>query len=113
MELKLPTKKIVSVCDPQPLIAKGLLHLLEATHDLRLDSTHASPTEWMLSPHARRTDALIIDKGLGAQVVLDSLQHLCASASDVKAPAVVIWGVSFTEAEALRRRRGAPTPWPA
>ena len=102
MELKLPTKKIVSVCDPQPLIAKGLLHLLEATHDLRLDSTHASPTEWMLGPHARRTDALIIDKGLGAQVVLDSLQHLCASASDVKAPAVVIWGVSFTEAEALR-----------
>jgi DNA-binding NarL/FixJ family response regulator len=102
MELKLSTKKIVSVCEPQPLTVKGLLHLLEATHDLRLDSSHDSPTEWMLKPHAGCTDVLIIDKGLGVQVVLDALQHLCASSSDVKAHAVVIWGISFTEAEALR-----------
>lgn len=103
MELKLSTKKIVSVCEPQPLTVKGLFHLLEATHDLRLDSSHASLTEWMLNPHARRTDVLIIDKGLGVQVVVDTLQHLCASSSDVKAPAAVaIWGMSFTEAEALR-----------
>jgi DNA-binding NarL/FixJ family response regulator len=102
MELKLSTKKVVSVCEPQPLTVKGLLELLEATHDLRLDSSHDSPTEWMLSRHAWRTDVLIIDKGLGVQVVLDALQHLCASDSDLKAPAVAIWGVSFTEAEALR-----------
>lgn len=102
MELELSTKKIVSVCETQPLTVKGLVHLLEATDDLRLGSSHASPTEWMLSPTAGRTDVLVIDKGLGAKVVSDALQQLSVSDSGAKAPAVVVWGMSITEAEALR-----------
>jgi two-component system nitrate/nitrite response regulator NarL len=102
MELELTAKKIVSVCETQPLTVKGLVHLLEATDDLRLGSSHGSPTDWMMSPAAARTDVLIIDKGLGAKVVLDALQQLNVQDSDTKAPAVVVWGMSITEAEALR-----------
>jgi DNA-binding NarL/FixJ family response regulator len=101
MELEFSTKKIVSVCETQPLTVKGFAHLLEATDDLCLGSSHASPTEWMLSPTAGRTDVLIIDKGLGAKVVADGLQQLSVSDSDAKPPAIVVWGMSITEAEAL------------
>jgi two-component system, NarL family, nitrate/nitrite response regulator NarL len=103
MELEiLPIKKIVSVCETQPLTVKGLVHLLEATDDLRLGSSHATPTDWMLSPGADRTDVLIIDKGLGAKVVLDAMQQIRGDDPTVRSPAIVIWGMSITEAEALR-----------
>lgn len=104
MELELPIKKIVCVCETQPLTVKGLFHLLEATDDLRLGSSHAAPAEWMLSPGADRTDVLIIDKGLGAKVVLDTLQQMRVDETtpNTHIPAVVVWGMSITEAEALR-----------
>ncbi len=60
-------KKTVSICETQPLTVKGLVHLLESTDDLVFGSSHGSPTEWMLSSTAERTDVLIIDKGLGRQ----------------------------------------------
>lgn len=97
-------KKTVSVCETQPLTVKGLVHLLEATDDLRFGCAHATPTEWMLSSLAERTDILIIDKGLGAQIVLDALAQLPTEHGIAKStvPAVVVWGMSVTEAEALR-----------
>src|SRR3954451_18145014 len=99
MELELTSKKIVSICETQPLTVKGLVHLLEATDDLRLGSSHANPTEWMMSSGAGRTDVLVIDKGLGAKVVLDALQQLSVDDSAQKVPAVIVWGMSITEAE--------------
>lgn len=97
-------KKTVSVCETQPLTVKGLVHLLEATDDLKFGCAHPTPTEWMLSSSAERTDVLIIDKGLGAQIVLDALAQLPAEHGFAKStvPAVVVWGMSVTEAEALR-----------
>jgi len=97
-------KKIISICESQPLTVSGLVHLLETTQDLAFGSSHGSPAEWMLTPDAEKTDVLVIDKGLGAKVVLDALQHLPSSASGPRStvPAVVIWGMSITEAEALR-----------
>jgi two-component system, NarL family, nitrate/nitrite response regulator NarL len=98
------TKKTVSICETQPLTVNGLLHLLESTKDLQFGSAHASPAEWMLSPNAERTDVLIIDKGLGAKTVLDALSQLPTGdqATCSHSPSVVIWGMSITEAEALR-----------
>jgi DNA-binding NarL/FixJ family response regulator len=98
------TRKIVSICETQPLTVKGLMHLLESTDDLQFGSAHASPAEWMLSTSADRTDMLIVDKGLGAKTVLEALTQLPSpqSASAHRVPAVVIWGMSITEAEALR-----------
>ncbi|HEY3457238.1 MAG TPA: response regulator transcription factor [Bryobacteraceae bacterium] len=99
-----PTKKIVSICETQPLTVHGLQHLLESTDDLAFGSAHASPAEWMLSAGADKTDVLIIDKGLGAKTVLDALNQLPAEHGQNRAtvPAVVVWGMSVTEAEALR-----------
>jgi len=99
-----PTKKIVSICETQPLTVHGLQHLLESTEDLAFGSAHASPAEWMLSAGADRTDVLIIDKGLGAKTVLDALNQLPAEHGQNRStvPSVVVWGMSVTEAEALR-----------
>lgn len=96
--------KTVSICETQPLTVKGLSHLLAETDDLTFGTSHGTPAEWMLSPGAERTDVLIIDKGLGAKTVLDALQQLPSTLSPVRStvPAVVVWGMSITEAEALR-----------
>ena len=98
------SKKTVCICETQPLTVKGLLHMLDSTDDLAFGSSHGSPTEWMLSATAERTDVLIIDKGLGAKTVLDALSQLPAEHGSSRAtvPAVVVWGMSITEAEALR-----------
>ncbi len=97
-------KKVISVCETQPLTVKGLMHLLDGTEDLAFGSSHGSPAEWMLSPGAEKTDVLVIDKGLGAKTVLDALAQLPAEHGTARAtvPAVVVWGMSITEAEALR-----------
>lgn len=98
------TKKTVSICETQPLTVKGLQHLLESTDDLNFGSAHATPAEWMVSRDADKADVLIIDKGLGASTVLEALNQLPAEHGHVRStvPAVVVWGMSVTEAEALR-----------
>ena len=97
-------KIIISICESQPLTVNGLKHLLKSTDDLIFGSAHSSPAEWMMSAGADQTDILIIDKGLGASSVLETLTQLPANSSSaqMKVPAVVIWGMSITEAEALR-----------
>lgn len=97
-------KKTVSICETQPLTVKGLQHLLEATDDLNFGSSHNSPAEWMVSRDADKADVLIIDKGLGASTVLEALNQLPAEHGHMRStvPAVVVWGMSVTEAEALR-----------
>ena len=45
-----PTKKIVSICETQPLTVHGLQHLLESTEDLAFGSAHASPPSGCLAP---------------------------------------------------------------
>ncbi len=98
------TKKTISICETQPLTVHGLQHLLSATEDLQFGSTHATPAEWMVSVGADQTDVLIIDKGLGAKTVLDALAQLPAEHGQARStvPAVIVWGMSVTEAEALR-----------
>ncbi len=98
------TKKTISICETQPLTVHGLQHLLSATDDLVFGSAHATPAEWMVSPGAEKTDVLIIDKGLGAKTVLDALAQLPAEHGQARStvPAVIVWGMSVTEAEALR-----------
>jgi two-component system, NarL family, nitrate/nitrite response regulator NarL len=97
-------KHIVSICETQPITVKGLRHLLDETDDLVLGDSHNSPAEWMMSGSAESTDLLIIDKGLGAHIVLEALNRLPAirKGETFTRPGVVVWGLSITEAEALR-----------
>ncbi len=69
-------KQVVSICETQPITFKGLRHLLDETDDLVLGDSHNSPAEWMMSGSAESTDLLIIDKGLGAHLVLEALNRL-------------------------------------
>ncbi len=93
------SNKTVVVCDTQPITAEGLRTLLAAAGDLEflasLNSLEAA-TQLMT---ARPPDVVIVDKGFGMRVVLDWIHDLKLSDA---APAVTVWGVSMTEAEALR-----------
>jgi DNA-binding NarL/FixJ family response regulator len=91
--------KRVSVCESQPLLIKGLKSLLEETPDLLMHSQHSVVSEWMVSPSAETTDVLIIEKGSGADLALDSLSRM---PNGTPRPRVIVWGISLHEAEALR-----------
>jgi len=97
-------RRVVSICETQPLTVFGLEHLLASTNDFAFGSCGSSPAEWRLGPNADRTDILIIDKGLGTTMVLETLSQLPIEhgLSRSTVPAVVVWGMSITEAEALR-----------
>jgi|HubBroStandDraft_1064217.scaffolds.fasta_scaffold34874_3 two-component system nitrate/nitrite response regulator NarL len=93
------SNKTVVVCDTQPITAEGLRTLLATAGDLEflasLNSLEAA-TQLMA---ARPPDVVIVDKGFGMRIVLDWIHDLKLSEA---APAVTVWGVSMTEAEALR-----------
>ncbi|MCA2969708.1 MAG: response regulator transcription factor [Acidobacteriaceae bacterium] len=95
-----PDKKAVLLCETQPLTAEGLRAILASSSDLEYigrTETLAGVSEIVRqqAPHL-----VMIDKSLGIQAVLDWL----ALAKVVLPPKtqVIIWGVSITEAEALR-----------
>jgi two-component system, NarL family, nitrate/nitrite response regulator NarL len=93
------SKKTVVVCDTQPITGEGLRTLLTAAGDMEfLASLNSLETASQLVT-ARTPDVVILDKGFGMLIVLDWIHHL--NLSDA-VPAVVVWGVSMTEAEALR-----------
>ncbi len=97
-------RKVVSLCETQPLTVFGLERLLKETDDLDFGSSHPSPTGWLQTSRVHRTDILMIDKGLGMKVVLETLAQLAAEHGTNRSmvPAVVVWGTSISEAEALR-----------
>jgi two-component system nitrate/nitrite response regulator NarL len=97
-------KKIVSLCETQPLTVYGLETLLRETDDLAFGSAHSSPASWLQAPSANRVDILMIDKALGIKLVLETLAQLPVEygTSRSTVPAVVVWGTSISEAEALR-----------
>jgi two-component system, NarL family, nitrate/nitrite response regulator NarL len=97
-------KKVVSLCETQPLTVFGFERLLKETDDLEFGSAHATPTGWLQTPNAHRADILMIDKGLGMTAVLETLAQLPVEhgTSRSTVPAVVVWGTSISESEALR-----------
>jgi two-component system, NarL family, nitrate/nitrite response regulator NarL len=93
------SNKTVVVCDTQPITAEGLRTLLATAGDLEfLAALHSLEAATQLMT-ARPPDVVIVDKGFGMRVVLDWIHDLRLSDG---APAVTVWGVSMTEAEALR-----------
>ena len=93
------SKKTVVVCDTQPITAEGLRTLLATAGDLEFLTSLTTLEAATQLVTARPPDMLIVDKGFGMRVVLDWIHDL--KLADV-APAVTVWGVSMTEAEALR-----------
>jgi DNA-binding NarL/FixJ family response regulator len=93
------SKKTVAVCDTQPITAEGLRSLLATTTDLEfLASLNSLEAATQLAT-GRPPDIMIVDKGFGMRAVLDWIHDLRLTGA---VPSVTVWGVSMTEAEALR-----------
>ena len=94
------SKKSVAVCESQPVTAEGLRTLLNGTDDLmflgRTDSLQAA-SELI---RQMRPAVCLVDKSLGIQAVMDWVTH--AKTLSQQMTEFVVWGVSITEAEALR-----------
>jgi two-component system, NarL family, nitrate/nitrite response regulator NarL len=93
------SKKTVVVCDTQPITAEGLRTLLAPAGDLEFRAALNSLETATQLVAARPPDVVVVDKGFGMRIVLDWIHDLKLADA---APAVMAWGVSMTEAEALR-----------
>jgi two-component system nitrate/nitrite response regulator NarL len=93
--------KTVSVCDTQPVTAEGIRTLLQGHQDLSFAESTESLQRGLDLVRRQSPDVLVIDKAFGMQGILEWLQELRVTDPGART-AVVIWGVSITEAEALR-----------
>jgi DNA-binding NarL/FixJ family response regulator len=110
------TVKSVSICDTQPVTAEGVRTLLDGCPDLRFRAGIDSLGQALDLVRKTPPDVLIIDKAFGIQAILDWLsaakapqafetQELEEAVHADGGPAqlgIVVWGISVTEAEALR-----------
>src|SRR5579871_5555194 len=92
-------KKYVAVCDTQPITAEGLRTMLTASPELDFQCSLESLSAATTFVHNNPPGVIIVDKGFGMRAVLDWIHELKLVEAS---PAVVVWGVSMTEAEALR-----------
>jgi two-component system nitrate/nitrite response regulator NarL len=95
-----PPIKKVSVCDTQPVTAEGVRTLLASSPDMRFAEVTDSLALAQELIRRNPPDVLMIDKAFGMQAILEWLAEL--KTNEEKPTAIVIWGVSVTEAEALR-----------
>ncbi len=92
-------KKKIAICETQPITAEGLRVLLESGQDFEfIDWAESLETGASLVRNSR-PDLLIVDKAFGTHAVLDCLHDLQTFEPP---PLIIVWGVSMTEAEALR-----------
>ena len=93
------SKKSVVVCDTQPITAEGLRSLLASAGDLQFLASLNSLEAASQLVSTRAPDIVIVDKGFGMRAVLDWIHDFKLTDAT---PSVTVWGVSMTEAEALR-----------
>jgi DNA-binding NarL/FixJ family response regulator len=111
--------RTISICETQPVTAEGLRTLLSGCVDLRFSEATDSLNRAMDLMRHSAPDVLLIDKAFGMQAILEWLGERETGQVDMREPqdtgpysgqdgarenrpGIVIWGVSVTEAEALR-----------
>jgi two-component system nitrate/nitrite response regulator NarL len=92
-------RRSVVVCDTQPVTAEGIRTVLAGSLDLHFQTVADSLGSALDLARRKAPDVIVVDKAFGIQAILEWLNELRAAAPEV---GVVIWGVSLTEAEALR-----------
>ncbi len=94
----------VWVCDPQPATTEGIRTLLASTPDLNFMEGTQSLTRAIEIAREQGPGILIVDKAFGMQGILDwmTLPPEGETLSEARRMSVIVWGVSVTEAEALR-----------
>ncbi len=93
------SKQTVAICDTQPITAEGLKNLLGSASELEFLEAINSLEAAAEFIHARKPDIVVLDKGFGMRAVLDWIHDLKLTDAT---PMLMVWGVSMTEAEALR-----------
>ncbi len=111
------TVKTILICETQPLTVEGIRAVLAASPDLRVIGVCENLAVCREMVRRQRPSIVLLDKALGMQVVMDWMQDLRVGEADAQRLAgnsptdlraakyelrPVIWGVSMTEAEALR-----------
>jgi len=94
--------KSIAICDTQPVTAEGVRNLLRSVPDLKFLTAPESLTQAAEVVRKQRPNVLILDKGFGIQAILDWLVEIQAGDGTELQTGMVVWGVSVTEAEALR-----------
>jgi len=98
-----PAPKPVSICDTQPVTAEGVRTLLGTCSDLDFAESVDSLARAATVLRGSAPAVLLLDKGFGIQAILEWLGELRAEdPALLTRTGIVIWGVSVTEAEALR-----------
>jgi len=88
----------IGVCETQPVTAAGIRALVNSHEDLKFLWTAQSLDEALRLLHQQPPSLVLVDKALGVNAIMRWMLEL----RGVPALAVVIWGSSLTEAEALR-----------
>jgi two-component system, NarL family, nitrate/nitrite response regulator NarL len=94
--------KSVAICDTQPVTAEGVRNLLNGIPDLKFLLASDSLPAAAQAMRSQDPDVMILDKGFGIQAILDWLTEIHAKDGTPLRTGIVVWGVSVTEAEALR-----------
>ena len=89
----------IAVCDTEPIAIEGLRCLLESADELRVIAAETSMLDAMEASRELQPSILLVDKAFGAIAVMDWLKDIRKSSVPM---AVVVWGVSISESEALR-----------
>jgi len=89
----------VAVCDTEPVAIEGLKTLLGSTEGLRVVAAENSILDAMDAVRDLSPSIVVLDKAFGSHAVLDFLRMLRSLPART---AAVVWGNSFTDAEALR-----------
>jgi two-component system, NarL family, nitrate/nitrite response regulator NarL len=92
-------KKRVAVCDTQPMTAEGIKTVLTPCADLEYADYAESLSAAAQLIGRTAPDIVLVDKGFGIQAVIEWVGEIHAQ---YPATSVIVWGVSLTEAEALR-----------
>jgi DNA-binding NarL/FixJ family response regulator len=92
-------KKTVVICDTEPISMEGMRALLAQLQDLAVVGDATSIMAGMELVRNLLPAVLIIDKSFGLQPIMDWIASLRAGGHRT---AVVVWGHSVNEAEALR-----------
>src|SRR5437016_9806864 len=94
--------KCIAICDTQPVTAEGIRNLLIGVPDLKFLAAPESLAQAADLIRSQSPDVMILDKGFGIQAILDWLGEIHSDDGTPLRTGIVVWGVSVTEAEALR-----------
>jgi len=91
--------KSVAICDTEPIAIEGIRALLDRCEDLHLAAADTSLLGGLEIVRQHSPAIMVLDKGFGVHAVMDCLQRLRVSGSQVSS---IVWGLNLNESEALR-----------